>query len=221
VLALALPVAIVLSFLAGAAGADPVIGGRVGRALNLSLRVGPAVPAVAIGLAMIGLVTSDARVEQLVQRNPIAWAAAGLALLNMPIMTARFRSALRAVPREWRAAAQAGGASPPAAFFGISVPRAMPGIVAVMLHGAGEMLGETAAVAMVLTLSSGATVINHALTFAPSPLPVHLWQRLAIGQPWNAPEAAAETLLLLVAILLLRFAARVLQRRRRRAGALL
>jgi len=221
VLGLALPPAIALSFCAGAAAAEPAIGAGAGRFLAATLRFGPSLPSTALGLAALGLITANPALERSVQANPLVAAAIVLVALNLPIMTARFRTVMRAVPPEWRVAAFAAGAPPVSMFFGVVVPRAMPGIIAVVLHGVGQMLGETAAVAIVLSVSTGVKFVNHALTFAPAPLPVHLWQRLAVGHPdpSSAPSAASETLILLVAIVVLRFVGRVLARRRRPSGA--
>jgi ABC-type phosphate transport system permease subunit len=207
----ALPVAAIVSFAAGVAAAEPAIGGAIGKFLNVALRVGPAVPSVAIGIAALALVTSDPRLESAARLHPIGAAAIALAVLNLPIMTARFRSVLRAAPRDWRIAATAAGATPGGAFVRISLPRAWPGIAGVLLNAVGQMLGETAVVAIVLS----------AFTDAPLPVSVHLWQRLSYGSSsaQGAPAAASEALLLVFSIVVLRLAARGLQRRRRLTGA--
>lgn len=219
-LALALPPALAVAFFAGAAAAEPSIGGAAGTVLNFALRAGPSVPSVAIGLAALALVTSNAAIESAVQSFPLAAAAIALVGLNLPIMSARFRFVFRAVPSSWLTAAMAAGASPVAAYFSVVVPRATPGIVGVVLSGVGQMLGETAVVAMVLSVSNGVKFVNHTLTFSPAPLSVHLWQRLALGHPdaSAAPAIASETLLLLAAILVVRFVARLLLRGRRAAS---
>jgi ABC-type phosphate transport system permease subunit len=221
-LALALPPAIAVSFFAGVAAAEPSIGGVAGRILNFTLRFGPSVPSVVIGIAALAFVTSSASVEGAVVANPLGAAALALIALNLPIMSARFRFVLWAVPSNWLAAAMAAGASPVDAFFRVVVPRATPGIVGVVLSGGGQMLGETAAVATLLSVSKGVKFVNHSLTFSPAPLSVHLWQRLALGHPdpSGAPAVASEALILLCAIIVLRFVARILLRRRRSAGAI-
>jgi ABC-type phosphate transport system permease subunit len=176
---------------------------------------------VVIGVAVLAILTSDSAILAWARSN--AWTAAAVALgvLNLPIMTARFRTVLRAVPLRWRSAAAAAGADPAETFFGVVAPRAAPGKVAVLLNAAGQMLGETVVVAIVLSVENGSRQANGVTAFAPVPLAVHLWQDLTLGHPdlSNASVAASETLLLLAAIVALRFAARVLLRRRRRLAA--
>jgi ABC-type phosphate transport system permease subunit len=207
----ALPPAAVVSLAAGVAAAEPAIGGAIGKILNVALRVGPALPSVAIGVAALALVTSDPRLESAARLHPVGAAAIALAMLNLPIMTARIRSVLRVAPRDWRIAATAAGATPATAFFRISLPRAWPGIAGALLSAMGQMLGETAVVAIVLS----------AFADAPLPVSVHLWQRLAYGSSsvQGGPAAASEALLLVFSIVALRLAARGLQRRRTLTGA--
>lgn len=216
-LGLALPIASTVAFFAAVAASDAEIGGRAGSLVRSSLRLGPATPSIAVGVALLALVTSDPRLEQFVRAHPIVAAAAAILALNVPIMTARFRAVLGSVPAEWRTAAIAAGASPATALTRVILPRATAGIVATILHGAGQVIGETAAIAIVLSVGTGVRLVNHALTFDKVPLSVHLWQRLALGHPDPAFAAAAasETLTLVAAVVMLRFVARVLQRRRR------
>lgn len=210
--ALALPIAAVASFLAGVAAAEPAIGGAIGKLSNVALRFGPGVPSVAIGAAALATVDSNASIKAVAFSHPLASAVIVLAALNLPVMTARFRTVLRAVPKTWKAAATAAGATSESAFFRIVLPRAWPGIVAAMLNGFGQMLGETAALAIILSSLSG-----------PIPLSVDLWRRLvspSAESPAAIPAAASETLLLVAIIVALRFGARVLLRRRRAPGGL-
>jgi ABC-type phosphate transport system permease subunit len=217
--AIALPPTILIAFCAAAAAAERPFGGGAGTMLNDSLRVGPSVPSVAVGLAALTLFTSDATVRTWAQTHPIFAAAAALAALNLPIMAARFRSALRAVPRHWRIAATAAGASPGQVFFGIVAPRAAPGIVAVVLAGMAQMFGETAVVAIVLVSQGQSFFISDPLTATP-PLTVGLWHAMtSLYAGPAAAVAASMTLVLVSGVVALRFVARVLQRRRRRVGA--
>ena len=209
---LALPATAALSLCAGVAASEPSIGGWAGRIVNTSLRAGPAVPSVAVGVAALATIMTNERLQMFARMHPIGVAAVALAVLNLPLMSARFRTVLRAVPRGWRTAAAAAGATPEGAFFRIVLPRAWPGVIAVILAGLGQMLGETAVVAIVLRAANSSAI----------PLSFDLWQRLAV-RPYDAAAfsaAASETLLLVGAIVALRFAARVLLHRRRRAGAL-
>jgi phosphate transport system permease protein len=217
VVGIALPLAATFAFFAGVAGAERPIGRIAGSALNASLRVAPAVPSVAIGVAALAILTSNASVEAWARSNAIAAASIALAALNVPIMSARFRAAFRAVPRSWRVAAAAVGAGPSVAFWGVVAPRSAPAILGVLLNSAGQMFGETAVLAIVLGLENGVRVVNGAQTVALVPLSVHLWQDLTIGLPAasSAPASAAEALILVAAIVSMRFVARVLSRRRK------
>jgi ABC-type phosphate transport system permease subunit len=209
---LAMPPAVVVSFLAGISASEPAIGGAAARLLNVALRAGPGIPSVVLGVAAFAAITSNPRLQTLVVLHPIVAAAVALAAFNVPLMTARFRTVMRAVPRRWRTAATAAGATPESAFLRIVLPLAWPAIVAIVFNGIGQMLGETALVAIVMRFDQ--------VPVAP-PLAVHLWSRLAL-RPVDAtsiPAIAAETLVLVGTIVALRFAARVLQHRWRSVGS--
>jgi phosphate transport system permease protein len=209
-IAIALPLAAIVSMGAGVAAAEPEIGGRAGRFLNVALRAGPAVPSVAIGVAAFALIAMNPYLLNASRLHPIVSAAVALAALNLPIMSARFRTAFRSVALEWRVAAAACGATPGLALRRIVLPRAWPGILAALLNGAGQMLGETAVIAIVLRVSNG----------APTPISVFVWQHLtsrAAGA--TGPIGSAEALVLVAAVAALRLTSRALPRRRRRSGA--
>lgn len=210
-IAIALPLAAIVSMGAGIAAAEPTIGGLAGRLLNSALRAGPAVPSVTIGVAALAIVATNPLLANAARLHPVTSAAIALAALNLPIMSVRFRTAFRAVPIVWRIAAAASGATQGFAFRRIVLPRAWPGILAALLNGAGQMLGETVVIAIVLSMSN----------VAPSPLSVYIWHHLTSGGPAasSVPVAAAETLVLVIAIVVLRGAARALPRRRRQMGA--
>jgi ABC-type phosphate transport system permease subunit len=215
VVSIALPPSALIAFFAAVAAAERPVGGWAGAAVNASLRFAPAIPSVVFGVAALAIVTSDAAVFAWAHENAMTAAVIALGALNLPIMTARFRTAFREVPHRWRMAAAAAGADPPATFFGIVVPRAALGTIAAMLTAAGQMLGETALLAIVLGVGNGG------LMFALAPLSVHLWEDLLESRHGLTPAVsqASEVLVLLAAIVVLRFAARVLLRRRRRSGA--
>ena len=153
--------------------------------------------ALALPAAVIAL---DERAAAFTRARPFAAAAIALVALNLPIMTFRFRAVIRSVPQAWRIAAAAAGATPVAAFVRICVPRASREAMAVTLRSLGQMLGETAAVVIVLNAAGGSTA---------TPLPVDVWQRLTqVRSSMEARPAALETLLLVVAVVALRLASR-------------
>jgi len=207
-ISLALPLAALVAIGAAVAAAEPALGGRAGRLLNVALRAGPAVPGIVIGIAALAIVTADAQIANAARLHPVLSAALALAALNLPIMSARLRTVFRGVPLVWRVAAAASGATPGVAFARIVMPRAWPGIVAVLLNTAGQMLGETAVIAIVL----------FATNRAQPPLPVYLWEMVThgAGPGSTGPVAAAEALVLVVAIAALRLTSRALLGSRRR-----
>ena len=218
VVAAALPVATLVSFLASIAAAEDSLGDPLNVAVRAWLRIAPAVPSVLVGLAAAMVMTNAARTAW-VFSHPLLAAAAVLCALHLPVMTSRFRSVLRAVPARWRVGAAAAGSDVWSSYRTVIVPRALPGIVAVVLNAAGQMLGETAAVAMLLAVSWPAAVVGEKP--ASMPLAVHIWLSLSGGarDARIVAMSAAELLALLAAIIVLRFAARLLLHRRRRAGA--
>jgi len=201
-ISVALPLAALLSAGAAIAAAEPALGGRAGRLVNVALRAGPAAPAVVIGVAALAIVTADPSIANAARVHPVLTAAFALAALNLPIMSARLRTVFRGVPLVWRVAAAASGATPGVAFARIVMPRAWPGMAAVLLNAAGQMLGETAAIAIVLGATSRAAL----------PLSVYLWDAVThgAGPGSSGPVAAAEALVLVVAIAVLRLTSRAL-----------
>jgi phosphate transport system permease protein len=211
ILGIAVPLVIVPSFFAAAAGYDVALGGPLTRWLVTSLRVGPMTPAIAVGAAALWFGVRGGQMPTYSSQGIII-AAIALATLNLPVLTRRILASVREVPERWRVAALAAGAAPHTAFLNVIMPRALPTIIGALLATAGRMFGETAIVAVIL---------NYAGTPL-TPVTLDLWRRLT-QQPVSAPGAveplATETLLLVTIIVAFRFTARLLQGRRRSEAA--
>jgi phosphate transport system permease protein len=72
-----------------------------------------------------------------------------LALMAIPTVTSISEDALRSVPRSYKEASLALGASRLRTIWRVTVPAALPGIMAAVMLGTGRVLGETMAVMMV------------------------------------------------------------------------
>lgn len=72
-----------------------------------------------------------------------------LALMAIPTVTSISEDALRSVPRSYKEASLALGASRLRTIWRVTVPAALPGIIAAVMLGTGRVIGETMAVMMV------------------------------------------------------------------------
>jgi phosphate transport system permease protein len=72
-----------------------------------------------------------------------------LALMAIPTVTSISEDALRSVPRSYKEASLALGASRMRTIWRVTVPAALPGIMAAVMLGTGRVIGETMAVMMV------------------------------------------------------------------------
>ena len=200
VIALSMTLLIAVGCFAAVAAAEPAIGGASGRWLNAALRFGPAMPAIALtsaAAAGLGLIGGGTWYDA----HPLAATVIALSAFNLPIVTERLRFVFRSIPRRWRIAAVAAGASPQVAFRRVALPKAWPGIAAVLLNGAGEMLGETVVVVVMLG------------SFGPPwPLAAALWMQMTRG-PSFQPGTEAGLAFLVVSVVALRLAAGALFRR--------
>ncbi len=187
-----------IGFFAAVATVSPAIGATSGRWLNASLRFGPAMPAVVLAAAVSGALVVFNGMGWY-REHPVGTSILALCALQLPIITERFRFVLRSVPRRWRVAAMAAGASPVYALSSVGLPRAWPGIGAVLLNGAAEMFAETV---VVVTLVTG---------FTTPPAAAALWQRLA-QTPFPA-GTEAQVASLVVLIIALRLCAAAIYRR--------
>ena len=72
-----------------------------------------------------------------------------LALMAIPTVTSISEDAMRSVPRSYKEASLALGASRIRTIWRVTVPAALPGIMAAVMLGTGRVIGETMAVMMV------------------------------------------------------------------------
>jgi phosphate transport system permease protein len=72
-----------------------------------------------------------------------------LALMAIPTVVSISEDAIRSVPASYKAASLALGASKMQTIWKVTVPAALPGIVAAVMLGIGRVIGETMAVMMV------------------------------------------------------------------------
>jgi phosphate transport system permease protein len=72
-----------------------------------------------------------------------------LALMAIPTVTSISEDAIRSVPRSYKEASFALGASRMRTIWRVTVPAALPGIMAAVMLGTGRVIGETMAVMMV------------------------------------------------------------------------
>ena len=119
------------------------------------------IPSVVLGF--FGLVVVAPLVKQMFDLNTGLTALTGailLALMAIPTIISVSEDAIHAVPAAYKQASMALGASPVQTMWRVTVPAALPGILAANLLGMGRVIGETMAVMMV---TGNAAVI----TFSP------------------------------------------------------
>ena len=207
----ALLVTSVLSFFAAAAASDYALGGQAGGLLRFSMRFGPSMPSIALGVALAIVVGTNASIAGVVTAHPIAFASLALVLLNVPVATARFRWIFAAASKAWMTAALASGASPAYAYASIVIPRALPSMGRVVLNTAAQIVGEATLVTIAFAAAGSLQ--------SPSPgavgLTTLLWRKLVApsGAVTTDAQAAAAVLVLVALVLLIRVAAYALVRR--------
>ncbi len=176
----AVSICLVVGFLAAACASDSSVGGSAGKTLRESLAWSSGVSPVVIGVIVFFAAIAAGHHDAI----PIAIAA--LVVLNLPNATSRFAYAFEMIPHDVREAAAALGASPAAAFFNVVRPVAPWCVASVLLGLSAQMIGETSAVALVLSASTGAV-----------PLSVQIW-RFASNISLAGSEAAACIVLVIV-----------------------
>jgi len=109
-----------------------------------------AIPSVVIGF--FGLVVLVPLVKSCFSLSTGLTALAGailLALMAIPTVISISEDAIRSVPASYKAASLALGASKMQTIWKVTVPAALPGIIAAITLGTGRVIGETMAVMMV------------------------------------------------------------------------
>jgi phosphate transport system permease protein len=108
------------------------------------------IPSVVIGF--FGLVVLVPLIKDSFQLPTGLTALAGavlLALMAIPTVVSISEDAIRSVPASYKAASLALGASKIQTIWKVTVPAALPGIIAAIMLGIGRVIGETMAVMMV------------------------------------------------------------------------
>jgi len=108
------------------------------------------IPSVVIGF--FGLVVLVPLIKSSFSLSTGLTALAGavlLALMAIPTVVSISEDAIRSVPASYKAASLALGASKMQTIWKVTVPAALPGIVAAIMLGIGRVIGETMAVMMV------------------------------------------------------------------------
>jgi phosphate transport system permease protein len=108
------------------------------------------IPSVVIGF--FGLVVLVPLIKSIFNLSTGLTALAGavlLALMAIPTVVSISEDAIRSVPASYKAASLALGASKMQTIWKVTVPAALPGIVAAIMLGIGRVIGETMAVMMV------------------------------------------------------------------------
>jgi len=108
------------------------------------------IPSVVIGF--FGLVVLAPLIKAVFRLPTGLTALAGavlLALMAIPTVISISEDAIRSVPESYKAASLALGASKMQTIWRVTVPAALPGIIAAVMLGMGRVIGETMAVMMV------------------------------------------------------------------------
>ncbi len=108
------------------------------------------IPSVVIGF--FGLVVLVPMIKSVFKLSTGLTALAGavlLALMAIPTVVSISEDAIRSVPASYKAASLALGANKMQTIWKVTVPAALPGIVAAVMLGIGRVIGETMAVMMV------------------------------------------------------------------------
>lgn len=108
------------------------------------------IPSVVIGF--FGLVVLAPIIKQIFHLNTGLSALTGgllLALMAAPTMISISEDAIRSVPKSYKEASYALGANRLETIWKVTVPAALPGIIAAVMLGIGRVIGETMAVLMV------------------------------------------------------------------------
>lgn len=138
-----------------------------------------------------------------------------LAVMILPIMTAICREIFLQTPRLHEEAALALGATRWEMVRMAVFPYARSGIVSAAMLGLGRALGETMAVAMVLSASAGVITANLISNVNPSTIPANIALSFAESTGKTVNALVASGLILFVITFLVNFAARAIVDRRK------
>jgi phosphate transport system permease protein len=184
---------------------------RVAGLLKLSLDLMQGIPAVVIGVFVLGLIVIPTQ-----QQSGFAGSVA-LAIIMLPLIARSAQEVLRTVPSSLREATDALGVDRWRSILTIILPSAMGGILTGTILAVARAAGETAPLLILDGNFSNVTTLN---LFGPMPnIPVTIWTAAEAADPNGFARAWGAALVLLVLILTANVGARVLlARSHRRMG---
>ena len=151
-------------------------------------------------------------------RPALLWASLTLAWMSLPVVVENSEEALRSVPRTLRSAAFALGATRWQVLTRVTIPNALPGMVAGILQALGKAAGEVAPL-----LFTGAVLAPAAVTALDAPFPdlaVEVFLRSTVSSQagLGRPFLWVALWVLVFGALMLNAAAAILRRRQVSAG---
>ncbi|MGA2009596.1 MAG: phosphate ABC transporter permease PstA [Solirubrobacteraceae bacterium] len=184
---------------------------RAGALLRLALDLMQGIPAIVVGIFVLGLIVIPEH-----QESGFA-ASVALAIIMLPLIARASQEVLRTVPGSLREAADALGVDRWRAILTVILPTALGGIVTGTILAVARAAGETAPLIILDTGFTSATTVN---LFKPMPnIPESIFNAAEAADPTGFTRAWGAALVLLVLILAANVGARVLlARSRRRMG---
>lgn len=183
-------------------------GGRLGRAVRLTLDVMNGLPSIVVGIFVYAVLVAG--------RFQSGFAAAvALAILMLPMIARTTQEVLALVPRTLREGAEALGVSRWRVVVGVILPSAMGGIVTATVLATARAAGETAPLILTTLVFADEYVFNPFTEAMPN-IPVMIFKLSEAADPTGFQRAWGAALVLLTFILLANITARALFERSRR-----
>jgi len=184
---------------------------RAGSVLKMGLDLMQGVPAIVIGIFVLGLIVIPTR-----HQSGFAGSIA-LAIIMLPLIARSSQEVLRTVPGALREAADALGVDHWRTILTVILPSAMGGILTGTILAVARAAGESAPLIVVDSNFGNATTFN---LFGPMPnIPTSIWTAAEAADPTGFARAWGAALVLLALILAANVGARLLlARSRRRLG---
>lgn len=181
---------------------------RAARLLGLALDLMQGVPAIVVGIFVLGLIVE-------VQHKDSGFAGSvALAIIMLPLIARSSQEVLRTVPSSLREAADALGVDRWRAILTVILPAALGGILTGTILAVARAAGETAPLLVVDGTFGPGLTLN---PFGPMPnIPVSIWTAAEAADPNGFQRAWGEALVLLAIILVANVGARMLLARSRR-----
>ncbi len=187
-------------------------GSRATHGIRLTLDLLNGLPSIIIGLFIFGLMVN--------QRQPSAFAGSvALAIIEVPLIARGSQEVLLLVPKSLREATDALGVSRWRAVLGITLPRALGGIVTSTILSAARAAGETAPLIFACFIFDPGSYSLNPFESLPN-VPVRIFQLSEEANPSGFAEAWGLSFVLVSLILFASLGARaLLARSRRKLGA--